>query len=121
MDMGATVEQGGVRFRVWAPDARQVDVEYDGHLVPLERNADGTWAARVRDLGAGARYRFRLNGDACYPDPYSRSQPDGPHGPSEVVDPDAFVWHDQDWPGTSMQGQVIYQLHVGTFTAEGTF
>jgi maltooligosyltrehalose trehalohydrolase len=123
MDMGATVKLDGVRFRVWAPAAKRVDVdvEADGRSVVLTRAEDGTWAGVVSDARAGSRYRYRLNGGASYPDPYSRLQPEGPHGPSEVVDPDAFEWHDQDWRGLSMPGQTIYQLHVGTFTREGTF
>jgi maltooligosyltrehalose trehalohydrolase len=75
----------------------------------------------IQDIGAGARYRYRLDGgDAC-PDPASRFQPDGVHGSSEVVDPAAFAWTDQNWPGLTMNGLVIYELHVGTYTPEGTF
>jgi len=120
MDMGATVEPCGVRFRVWAPAANSVDVDVDGRTVPLQRD-DGTWSGFVEGVGAGARYRFRLNGESSFPDPYSRLQPDGPHGPSEVVDPEAFTWHDQSWRRPNIRGQAIYQLHIGTFTPEGTF
>ena len=72
--------------------------------------------------GPGTRYSFRLDDDATpYPDPASRFQPDGPHGPSEVVDPDAYVWKDRAWKGIGREGQVIYELHIGTFTPEGTW
>src|SRR5262245_1337734 len=116
MDMGATVELGGVRFRVWAPAATSVDADLAGCLVALQKAEDGTWSGFVEGIGAGARYRFRLNGEGSFPDPYSRSQPEGPHGSSEVVDPDAFAWHDQSWRRPDIRGQAIYQLHIGTFT-----
>src|SRR5262249_2415703 len=71
---------------------------------------------------AGARYRFCLDGEpALYPDPASRFQPEGPHGPSEVVDPSRYSWRDGRWKGISIEGQVFYELHIGTFTPEGTF
>ena len=120
--MGATPTGGGVRFRIWAPAARQVEVEVgDEQLKPLHPESGGVWSGVVTDARPGTRYRYRLNGTISRPDPYSRSQPDGVHGLSEVVDPDAFEWHDGDWRGTRIQGLVIYQLHVGTATPEGTF
>jgi maltooligosyltrehalose trehalohydrolase len=121
LTLGATLENGGVRFRVWAPAADRVEVELADALVPMTREADDAWSAHVTGTGAGARYRFRLNGEASFPDPYSRSQPDGPHGASEVVDQEAFAWHDQQWQGVGIDGLVIYQCHIGTFTPEGTF
>jgi maltooligosyltrehalose trehalohydrolase len=122
----AAVPEGGVRFRVWAPAARRVDVELetaDGPayhpLEPIEE--DGEFGGLVPGVGAGARYRFRLDGDGSFPDPCSRSQPEGPHGPSEVVNPDAFPWTDDDWPGLTIEGLVIWECHVGTATPGGTF
>ncbi len=75
------------------------------------------------DVGAGACYRFRINNDDahCYPDSASRYQPDGPHGPSCVIDPTAFQWTDQNWRGLKLTGQIIYEFHIGTFTPEGTW
>jgi maltooligosyltrehalose trehalohydrolase len=90
-------------------------------MVPLERRNDGVWSGLVARAKRGTRYRYRLNGEGPYPDPYSRSQPEGVHGPSEVVDPTDFEWHDSDWRGVGIQGLVVYQLHVGTATPEGTF
>jgi maltooligosyltrehalose trehalohydrolase len=87
----------------------------------MERDADGVWSALVLRARPGTRYWYRLDGKVSRPDPYSRSQPEGPHGPSAVVDPDAFDWHDQDWRGRGSQGLVIYQVHVGSATPEGTF
>src|SRR5262249_62328678 len=72
-------------------------------------------------VGGGALYRFRLGEERLYPDPASRFQPRGPHGPSEVIDPTTFRWTDQAWKGISPRGRVIYEMHVGTFTTEGTW
>jgi maltooligosyltrehalose trehalohydrolase len=81
----------------------------------------GYFACHVPEASAGTRYRFRLDGAGPFPDPASRFQPDGPHGVSEVVAPDAFDWHDAGWAGVRLQGTVLYELHVGTFTREGTW
>jgi maltooligosyltrehalose trehalohydrolase len=123
MDMGATPTPEGVVFTVWAPAARRVDVEIDnpGRAFGLEAQPDGVWSTLVPGAGVGSRYRFRLNGQGAFPDPYSRSQPEGVHGPSEVFDPNAFEWHDAGWRGRAIQGLVIYQCHVGTATPDGTF
>ncbi|OLN30729.1 Malto-oligosyltrehalose trehalohydrolase [Desulfovibrio sp. DV] len=82
---------------------------------------DGYHAGLVPQAAAGVRYRYRLGGRDAFPDPASRFQPDGPHGPSQVVDPAAFVWRDGQWPGVGIEGQVIYEMHIGTFTQEGTW
>ncbi len=107
---------------MWAPAAANVAVEIvdSGQRTPMRRGGDGVWSALVPDARPGTRYRFVI-GDQSLPDPYSRSQPEGVHGPSEVVDPNAFVWHDAGWRGLAIEGLVIYQLHVGTATPEGTF
>jgi maltooligosyltrehalose trehalohydrolase len=121
LDMGATITPEGVRFRVWAPRARTVElvVETTGG-VAMERRGDGTWAAVVPGAGAGTRYGYRVDGRGPFPDPYSRSQPDGVHGLSEVFDPSAFEWHDAPWRGLGASGLAVYQCHVGTATPEGT-
>jgi len=90
--------------------------------VPLASEGDGYFAALAPAARVGTLYRYRLGAStSCFPDPASRAQPFGPHGPSQVVDPDAFVWTDQSWGGISVEGQVLYELHVGTFTPEGTW
>jgi maltooligosyltrehalose trehalohydrolase len=89
--------------------------------VPLRAEGDGWFSAVVDDAGTGWLYRFLLDGDGPYPDPASRFQPDGPHGPSQVVDPGAFTWSDSGWQGVAPVDRVIYELHIGTFTAEGTW
>jgi maltooligosyltrehalose trehalohydrolase len=123
--LGATIDDEGVRFRVWAPASARVDVVfYDGEVervCELRPESGGYYSALVKDAAAGARYRFRLDGGHTYPDPSSRSQPDGVHGPSEVVDPGVFPWTDNAWDGLSPEALVIYELHIGTFTPEGTF
>jgi maltooligosyltrehalose trehalohydrolase len=114
---------GGVHFRVWAPRRTRVEVvfEDDGAAFGLEREEGGYFSALVGRAQAGALYRFRLDGDDyLYPDPASRFQPRGPHGPSRVVDPASFRWTDETWKGASLKGQVVYEMHVGTFTPEGT-
>jgi maltooligosyltrehalose trehalohydrolase len=116
---------GGVHFRVWAPAAREVSVVIDSgsatpwvHALPPE--ADGYYSGLVEPAAAGMRYRYRLDGDAEYADPASRYQPEGPHGPSAIVDPVAFAWTDEGWAGVA-RSQVVYEMHVGTFTREGTW
>ena len=130
LPVGAEVQPGGgVHFRVWAPDWKQVDTCLEpldaGHpeqpqCLPMTAQSGGYFAAFLPQAKAGTRYRYRLGGQKIYPDPASRRQPEGPDGPSEVVDPAAYAWRDADWPGATLEGQVIYELHLGTFTAEGT-
>jgi maltooligosyltrehalose trehalohydrolase len=122
MPIGAEIGVDGVHFRVWAPDRRRVDVVGPAFGArPMQREADGYFSAHVPKLGAGALYRFRLDGDIERPDPASRFQPEGPHGPSMVVDPHTYRWSDGAWKGLPVEGQVLYEMHVGTFTQEGTF
>ena len=85
------------------------------------RMHDGIYTARVKGIGAGARYWFRIDGAGPYPDPASRFQPLGVHGPSQVVDPDHFAWRDIEFQPPSLRELVLYELHVGTFTPAGTF
>ncbi len=116
---------GGTHLRVWAPRCRHVLARHGADLslsAPLASEAGGYFSGLVRGLGAGDRYGFQLDDDGTiYPDPASRFQPEGPHGPSEVVDARAFTWRDLDWRGSGVRGQVIYELHVGTFTEAGTY
>ena len=122
--IGAEVVPGGVHFRVWAPVRRDVEVvEASGAQAAhrLAREPGGYFAGHVAGLADGARYGFRLDGELLRPDPASRFQPEGPHGPSQVVDASRFAWSDAGWRGLRLAGQVLYELHVGTFTPEGTF
>ena len=117
-------KNGGVKFRVWAPECRTVNVVWELSRQPfsLIPEANGYFSGFNAEARSGDTYRFRLDGsDALVPDPNSRFQPDGPEGPSTVVDPDEFHWTDGSWPGVQMRGQVIYEMHIGTFTREGTW
>lgn len=114
-------------FRVWAPRARRVELVIEdqpggtpARSVRLDPEPDGYFSTAAAAT-AGTLYRYRLDRELAYPDPVSRFQPAGPHGPSMVVDPDAFVWTDGAWPGVELTGQVLYEMHIGTFTAEGTW
>lgn len=113
--------KGGGHFRVWAPEAAHVEVDLGDRRVRLDPEPHGYHSGFVPAAQAGIRYAYRLDGGPAYPDPASRFQPDGPHGPSEIVDPAAFRWTDHRWPGVTREGQVLYELHVGTFTAAGTW
>jgi maltooligosyltrehalose trehalohydrolase len=125
MTVGANVEGGGVRFRIWAPTSERVEVVIYGpaveRVVPLEAEAGGYFSGWVAGAGAGAMYRYRLDGEGSYPDPASRHQPEGVHGPSRVVDPRAYSWSGAEWSPPDVEDLVIYELHVGTFTPAGTF
>ncbi len=121
------LEEGVAHARVWAPRCQSVDVSIERgaglepRIVRLEREPDGFFSGDLTGVRAGDRYWYRLDGDRLRPDPVSRSQPDGPHGPSAIVDPTGFHWTDDNWPGLQPHGQVLYELHVGTFTVEGTW
>ncbi len=125
LPIGAEVQQDGrTHFRVWVPRRRNVEVVLEDPArgsFPLHAEENGYFAG-FAPAGVGTRYRFRLDGgDKAYPDPASRFQPEGPHGPSQIVDPAAFAWTDHNWRGVSLPGQVIYEMHIGTFTPEGTW
>lgn len=123
--VGAQLRADEVFFRVWAPARRSVDVvlhQRDGTraIHPMTRDAQGYWTTTVKSIGAGARYHYRLDGILDRPDPASRAQPEGVHGPSMVIDL-AFDWRDSDWLGLPRENLIIYELHVGTFSEVGTF
>ena len=131
MNIGANIlPQWGTHFRVWAPRRRAVEVVIEGgaergsnnRTFELAPEGHGYFSGVIRSVGDGALYRFRLDGgERLYPDPASRYQPEGPHGPSQVVDPKSFKWTDHDWRGVNPRGQVIYETHIGTFTREGVW
>jgi len=106
---------------VWAPDARVVELVLGGGAVPMDADERGWWRTTVDDAPAGTRYAFTVDGGPPRPDPRSTWQPDGVEGTSAVVDHDAFPWSDLGWRGVPLRGAVLYELHIGTFSPEGTF
>jgi maltooligosyltrehalose trehalohydrolase len=123
--LGASYLGGGrCRFLVYAPLARKIEVRIlspRDRLVALERIEGGYHSGIVEDTAPGTLYRYRLDGVRELPDPASRFQPQGVHGPSQIVDPAAFPWTDGAWTGIPLEKHLFYELHVGTFTPEGTF
>jgi maltooligosyltrehalose trehalohydrolase len=112
----------GVTFRVWAPRCRRIDVVLNGRAAtPMGRGEGDLFETTLPDVRVGARYQYRLDGERVRPDPVSRWQPDGVHGPSAVVDPAAFRWTDQGFRGHALAELVFYEVHVGTFATPGTF
>jgi maltooligosyltrehalose trehalohydrolase len=127
LSAGLQLQDGSAHARVWAPRCSSVHFVFDRTrddqraAVPLEPEAGGFFSGVVPHARAGDRYWFRLDGERDRPDPASRFQPEGPHGPSEIVDPQAYAWQDAGWTGVKPTGHVIYEVHVGTFTPEGTW
>ncbi len=123
------IGENETHFRVWAPKAQCLDLVLEESAAENAKRAfhsleaeDGGYFSGIARVGAGACYRFRVNNaENFHPDPASRFQPDGPHGSSCVVDPTTFQWTDADWPGKKLKGQIIYEMHIGTFTKEGTW
>ncbi len=124
-DIGARYHGKGVcEFTVWAPETPQVSLHITGpeeRTVSMTAGERGYWSAGVDGIAPGARYLYRLSDSLELPDPASFSQPEGVHGPSEIVDHHSFDWHDADWDGVGLDRMIIYEMHVGTFTPEGTF
>jgi maltooligosyltrehalose trehalohydrolase len=126
---GASVRSGySVEFRVWAPNLTNLAVRVMGgnegepsRTIPMRQSSDSEFVATVPQVGAGADYVYVLDGERERPDPVSRWQPGGVHAPSRVVDPASFRWSDQGWSGIPLRDFIIYELHTGTFTRDGTF
>ena len=110
------------RFRVWAPKAKRVRVEAAGRRHAMTAAGGGWWQAEVAEAGAGTDYAYFLDDEElALPDPRSLWQPQGVHGRSRVLDPSAFAWNDAGWQAPPLKSGIVYELHVGTFTPEGTF
>ncbi|MBV9119421.1 MAG: malto-oligosyltrehalose trehalohydrolase, partial [Chloroflexi bacterium] len=118
--LGTQLAGDTLELRVWAPRANKVEALLGSDAKPMARQQDGTWLTDIPGR-AGSRYQFRLDGGQALPDPYSRFQPDGVHGPSEVIDPSQFQWRNQRPKTTFKELPAIYEMHIGTFTPEGTF
>ncbi|MCE4222354.1 malto-oligosyltrehalose trehalohydrolase [Methylobacterium sp. C25] len=121
MVYGSELTDDGARFAIWAPSAADVVLAIDGTDHAIPDVGEGWRRVDVPGVGAGARYGFRIDGDLTVPDPASRFQPDDVSGLSELIDPSAYVWSDGAWTGRPWEEAVIYELHVGTATREGTY
>ncbi len=123
LELGAVLSNDGVRFRVWAPKVASVSlvVTEESKEIRMDPDGNGYFTTFLDNVKPKTRYSYLLNGDQLRPDPVSRSQPEGFHGPSEVINPDEFKWQDQDWKGIPLEEIIIYEIHTGTFTREGTF
>lgn len=126
LKMGANRhEKGTTEFRVWAPNAKSMSlIVFDrGNELrfPMQKHENDVYEASLPDIAPNADYFYAINGEQQRPDPVSRWQPYGVHGPSRIYDPMSFTWHDQAWRGIKLQDYIIYELHIGTFTPAGTF
>jgi maltooligosyltrehalose trehalohydrolase len=126
LPVGAELQQQfGTSFRIWAPNAKKLSLVLNGDLAfpwAMQPENDGYWSLTLPGSQAGDSYQFCINeSDQLYPDPASRYQPDGPHGASYIVDPFEFAWTDSAWKGVTSRQQVLYEMHIGTFTKEGTY
>jgi maltooligosyltrehalose trehalohydrolase len=116
------IDSRTAHLRVWAPRVDCVEVVTQAGDRTLLHREDGGYFSGVFNASIGDRYGFKLDDDEkLYPDPASRFQPEGPHGPSEIIDPRTFRWTDQAWQGPQLEGQIVYEMHVGTFTPAGTW
>lgn len=123
MRFGAEVRNGSTRFKLWAPKCKIMKLKLKGRRTQIEMDpvGDGWHRVDVEGIGAGTLYQYVLPDGTAIADPTSRHQPERIHGFSEVIDPQSFVWTDRDWRGRAWEEAIIYELHVGTFTDEGTF
>jgi len=109
------------RLKVWAPDARRIEVEIKGTRLDMEKGPNGWWQVDTPLAEHGADYAFVLDEGTPLPDPRSPWQPEGVHGPSRILDHGVFQWTDSDWQPPPLSSAIIYELHIGTFSPEGTF
>ncbi len=124
MKIGADYNSGKCRFTVWSPFAQKVElriIEPKEQLVQMEKDSKGYWHTEIKNLPESALYLYRIDNEKERPDPASNFQPDGVHKPSQVVDHNNFKWEDENWKGINIKNYVIYELHIGAFTKEGTF
>ncbi len=121
MPFGAALTDAGTRFRLWAPGAQRIQLCLDDGVLDMQPRDAGWFEHTVAEAGAGTHYRYRIDDGIEVPDPAARFQPDDVHGPSRVIDPHAYVWQHDDWRGRPWHETVFYELHVGSFTPEGTY
>jgi maltooligosyltrehalose trehalohydrolase len=119
--VGAQLQKTGAAFRVWAGAHARVSVVINDRVHPLKAQEKNYFYGYVPEASEGGTYAFLIDDKGPFPDPASRFQPQGPHGPSQIIDPENYAWKDSEWPGVELSGQVIYEMHIGTFTQEGTW
>jgi maltooligosyltrehalose trehalohydrolase len=123
-EIGAVYADGYCEFSVWAPEKDRMFLHLqtpDNRVFEMEKNQEGYFGVTVKDIGVGVRYRYATDGSETYPDPASHFQPDGVHGASMIVDHTSYKWSDSEWAGLPLKELIFYEVHVGTFTQEGTF
>jgi maltooligosyltrehalose trehalohydrolase len=125
MKLGANfIGSNKCEFVVWAPFAKKISLKLSSHswqLISMDKDADGYWSVTADDAVPGTSYFYNINGEKDMPDPASFSQPDGVHTASQLINHSTFTWHDQGWKGILLSEMIIYEMHMGTFTSEGTF
>ena len=121
MPFGAELRDGRGRFRIWAPAQSALTLVIEGRTPIRMQSAAGGWYESIVSVEAGAQYRFALSDGTLVPDPASRFQPHDAEGPSELIDPQAYCWSMPAWRGLPWEDAVVYELHLGAFTPEGTF
>jgi maltooligosyltrehalose trehalohydrolase len=119
--IGVNFSKGKAEIKLWSPLAREVEVCFDDKAIALEKQETGYWFASTGALDEGALYKFRINKEKEWPDPASLSQPEGVHGASRAIDIQSYKWTDSDWKNFKLQDYILYELHTGTFTADGNF
>jgi maltooligosyltrehalose trehalohydrolase len=118
---GAQLDENGAHLRIWAHGHRNMSVVLEGTEHSLAADSSGYFSGYLKGAKAGDAYSLLVDGEGPFPDPASRFQPSGPHGPSQIVDAARFLWTDRAWRGVKLEGQIIYEMHAGTFTPEGTW
>lgn len=124
LNLGANFDKDkNLSFKVWAPKCKEINVVIEGQkrTVNLKKDELGYFTGNVSHIEPGSLYKYQVNNKDCFPDPVSRFLPEGLKGPTMIVDPKEYQWHDQSWQGIKIKGQIIYEMHIGTFTSEGTF
>lgn len=124
MRAGARLINNEWEFVLWAPFPTKVEIKVVSPfemVIPMEKDESGYWTAKISGLPCGTKYYYLIDGSTQRPDPASAFQPEGVHGPSQLIDHERFQWNDRTWPGIPLEEMILYELHIGAFTADGTF
>jgi maltooligosyltrehalose trehalohydrolase len=125
LGLGANFDSDkNLSFKVWAPKCKEITVifqEEQKRTLNLKKDESGYFTGNLSNVKPGALYKYLVDNKECFPDPVSRFLPEGLKGPTMVIDPTNYQWNDQNWSGIKIKGQIIYEMHIGAFTSEGTF